>query len=394
MSLSPPSIEELVGRARTLVPRLRERAAEAEALRRLPEATLRDFVDAGFFRVLQPRRYGGYELDYGTHMRLAIEAGRGCASSAWVLSVIASHPWILGMFPSAAQEEVWGKDEGALIATSFLPIAPKVEPAEGGIMLSGRWKFSSGVDLCQWSMVMVGLPPLAGKGPLDLHLALIPLAEARIEDSWRAAGLCGTGSNDIVAERIFVPQHRFLAIATLRGGPTPGSTVNPNPIYTLPLWATLPFTLIGAALGAARGALELVADGLSGRRSVANVALAEQQSAQHRIARAAVRLDAAEALLLGVVDRINRTARDGSGFPMLERVRYRADCSYGAELCIEAVDTLFPLLGGRGLLAADPVQRAWRDIHAAAQHIALVWDVNAGLYGSVRLGLPCPDPKI
>jgi 3-hydroxy-9,10-secoandrosta-1,3,5(10)-triene-9,17-dione monooxygenase len=379
-----PTAEDLLARARTMIPDLRRRARETEERRRIVDETAQAFRDAGFFRVLQPSRYGGFELDYGTHTRLAIEIGQGCASSAWVLAVIASHAWILGMFPPEAQDEIWARERDALIATSFLPIEPKVEKAHGGLALTGRWKFSSGVDLCRWAILM--LP--------EATFAVIPLTEARIEDTWYASGLAGTGSNDIVLEKLFVPEHRVLAISKLKGGPTPGSAVNPGTLYRIPLFAAFPFTLIGPALGAARGALDAVVDGLAARKSVAQVKLAEQQSVQLRIARVAAQIDTAEASVLHLLEAHNRDARAGKIPSPLERARCRLNLGFAADLCVQAMENLLPLLGGRGLIATDPVQRAWRDVHAVAQHVAMVWDVQANLYGPVRLGLPCPDPKL
>jgi 3-hydroxy-9,10-secoandrosta-1,3,5(10)-triene-9,17-dione monooxygenase len=378
------SAEQLVALAREMVPDLRARAPHTEERRRIGEETARAFAEAGFFRVLQPSRYGGLELDYGTHTRLAIEIARGCASSAWVLSVIASHSWLLGMFPAEAQDEVWAKEPGTLVATSFLAVDPKAEAAQGGLALSGRWKFSSGVELCSWAILMAP----------DNRFALIPLAQARVEDTWFSSGLAGTGSNDIVVDRLFVPSHRVLGIAHLKGGPTPGSGVNPGYLYRLPVFGTFPFTLIGPALGAARGALDTVADGLAGRKSAAQVRLAEQQSVQLRLARVAAQIDAAEASVSQLLASCIRDARAGAIPSLAERARCRLGLGFAAELCVQAMENLLPLTGGRGLLAGDPVQRAWRDVHAVAQHVAMVWDVQAGLYGPLRLGLPCPDPKL
>ncbi len=141
-----PSAEEIMARARALVPVLRERAAETETLRRLPDASHRAFVEAGFYKILQPRRYGGYELDFGAQTELGVELGRGCGSSAWVATVLCCHAWLLGMFAPAAQDDVWGQDQDAVIASSFFPVAPKAERVAGGWRVSGRWRFSSGVD--------------------------------------------------------------------------------------------------------------------------------------------------------------------------------------------------------------------------------------------------------
>ncbi|HVA14519.1 MAG TPA: acyl-CoA dehydrogenase family protein [Stellaceae bacterium] len=389
-----PTADELIERARAMVPVMRQRAAATEAQRRVGKDSAEAFAKAGFFRVLQPRHHGGYELPFGTHMRIAAELGRGCPSSAWVASVVAVHSWIVGMFPPEAQEEVWGADNTTLVATSFLPAGAKAERVGNGIVLNGRWKFSSGLDLCDWAIPLVDLPAREPGGKSELGLALIPLSDCKTEDTWYTSGLAGTGSNDFVVESLFVPEHRVITVGALRGGETPGSAVNPGSLYRLPLWTFFPFALIGAGLGAAKGALEQVIDGLTNRKSIAQVSLADQQSVQLRIARASAQVNAAEALLLQDLQTVNRDAATGMIPDLQQRLRYRLDLSFAIELCAQAVDTLFPLLGGRGLIAGDPVQRAWRDVHAVQQHIALVWDVTAGLYGAVRLGLPCGDPKI
>ena len=389
-----PSVDDLIARARDLLPTIRQRAAQTEANRRVSKETGDAFAEAGFFRVLQPKRFGGYELPFGTHMKIAAEIGKGCASTAWVGSVIAVHSWIVGMFPPEAQEEVWGTNSAALIGTSFLPAGVKVERVANGVIVSGRWKFSSGIDLCQWTIPLIELPAKEPGGQSELGLALIPLADCKIEDTWYVSGLAGTGSNDFVVENLFVPEHRLIAISSLKGGKTPGSAINDGPFYQLPLWTFFPYALIGAALGATKGAVEQVVEGLSNRKAISQIKIAEQQSVQLRIARASAQVNAAEALLLQDLQEVNRCAEAGRIPDLTERLRYRLNLSFAVELCGQAVDTIFPLLGGRGLVTTDPVQRAWRDVHAVQQHIALVWDVTAGLYGSVKLGSPCADAKI
>jgi alkylation response protein AidB-like acyl-CoA dehydrogenase len=394
MQPTVPTVDDLIARARDLIPTIRQRAAQTEADRRVSKATSEAFQEAGFFRVLQPKRFGGYELPFGTHMKIAAEIGKACASTAWVGSVIAVHSWIVGMFPPEAQEEVWGANSAALIGTSFLPAGTKVERVANGVVVSGRWKFSSGIDLCQWTIPLIELPAKEPGGQSELGLALIPLAECKIEDTWYVSGLAGTGSNDFVVENLFVPEHRLVAISQLKGGKTPGSAINDGPFYQLPLWTFFPYALIGAALGAAKGAVEQVVDGLSNRKAVSQIKIAEQQSVQLRVARASAQTNAAEALLLQDLQEVNRCAESGRIPDLTERLRYRLNLSFAVELCGQTVDTIFPLLGGRGLVATDPVQRAWRDVHAVQQHIALVWDVTAGLYGAVKLGFPCADAKI
>ena len=248
---------DIIQRARDLAPSLRERATNCEQLRRVPEETLRDFADAEFYRIFQPARFGGHELEYGTQVDMAIELARGCASSAWDASVIACHSWILGMYPPEAQDDVWGEDPKALIVTSFVPVDPRITRVGEGLRVSGRWKLASGVDHCDWILLTVAIEPEGGGEP-DPLLVLVPLGECQIEDTWFATGLTGTGSNDVVLDECFVPPHRMMRLMELRGDPTPGSAVNSGYIYRLPMLASFTFNLIGVALGTARSAVEMI----------------------------------------------------------------------------------------------------------------------------------------
>ncbi len=384
----------MIARARDMFPVIAERAQSCESLRRLPEETDRAFRDAGFYRILQPVRFGGLELDYGIQTELAAEIAKGCASSGWNLSVIAAHGWILGMFPEPAQKTVWGANPDATISTSFLPRPGAIaERVEDGYRVNGQWGFSSGADYCQAAIVQAMVQPGADAPP-EAAFLLVPRDQYRIEDTWRATALCGTGSNDLIFEQVFVPDEHVLLVRDTRGGASPGSAINPHYLYRLPLYAMFPFNLIGAALGAAQGALFAIVAGLSNRETVTGASLSKRESVQLRIAEAAARIDTARASLRHVATELNARARAGETIDIEAKLACRLALAHAARLCIEAVDTLFPLLGGRGLATGNAVQRAWRDVHAVGQHIGLVWDVQAGLYGRVRLGQPCPDPKI
>jgi alkylation response protein AidB-like acyl-CoA dehydrogenase len=381
----------LIDRARALAPVLRARAASAEEMRRIPDETHAAFRDAGFYRVFQPARYGGLEARYGLHTLLAAEAARGCASSAWALSVTACHAWILGMFPRAAQDEVWGEDPARAVASSFLGVGPRLAPETGGIRLSGRWRFSSNVDHCDSAILLAMVPGPSGVTPQFL---LVHRDQYEIEDTWRTVGLAATGSNDIVIKDALVPPHRVLDVIATRDGRAPGAEASPHYLYRLPLFACLPHSLIGAALGAALGAVDQIVTDLAGRSSVANVKIAEQQTIQARIAEAAAELEAASALLQVDRARINDIGRAGEMPDDATRLQLRLNVGYAAKLCVQAVERLMPVVGGRGLELTHAFQRAWRDVHAVAQHIALVWDVQALNYAAMRLGLTSGDPKI
>lgn len=385
----------LIERARQMLPALRERASRAEQLRRLPDETDREFRAAGFYRLFQPTLFGGLELDYGIHTELAAEVARACPSSGWALSITASHAWIFGMFPPQAQKEFWGADPQATIATSFFGDKVTVTREGTGFRIKGRWKFSSNVDHCHAALLMALLPPSGGSGRPSVYFLFVPRKDYRIEDTWHAAGLMGTGSNDIVVEDALVPEPYAVDLALCTRGKAPGGAFHANPLYRLPLYAVFPYTLVGAAVGAAQGALDHVSETLQGRNAVlSQIRLREQQPIQMRVAEAEAEINAARALLRQDRARFNQLARAGQFPETPERARFRLNLGYACKLCVSAVERLYPLGGAQGLSATDPLQRAWRDAHAVSSHIALVWDVQAANYGAVRLGLPCPDPRI
>lgn len=385
---------ELVAKARALAPVLADRAQQAELSRRISERTDADFRDAGFYRSLQPARYGGMELDYGAQTAFARELGRVCASSGWVAGILACHGWIGGMFPDEAQDEMWSDDVDTAIATSFLPVGVDVARKGDDLVISGRWRFSSGVDHCRWAVLLVIVPPDGGEGPPDPVFALVDLANCTVEDAWNSAGLAATGSNDIIVDQATIPSHRMMRIMDLRGDETPGSVANDSYLYRLPLFAVFPFNIIGPSLGAARGALEAVVDDLISRQSVTGADLSRVATVHQRIGRATALLDAADAVIGQLRAEIVSRGQAGEEFSMPDRARYRLNLGHVAQTCCDAVDELLPLTGGRGLETSHPMQRAWRDVHAVAQHIGLVWDLQTGLYGNVLLGHGSPDPKL
>ena len=253
-STTPPSYEDVMARAWALVPALKSRTAKAEALRRVPEETIQDLHAAGLFRILQPRRVGGAELPFRAIVETSAIIGQGCGSTAWVYGNLASHHWMLAMWDARAQEEIWGESPDTLIASGFVFPAGHAVKTDGGYRLSGRWKFSSGIDPSHWSMVgAIVHDESTGEG--EYRMFLVPQGDYRPIDTWFVAGLKGTGSKDIEITNVFVPAYRSLAVAETRGAPTPGAIVNPAPLYRIPVFDMFPYVVAGAALGIAEGAL-------------------------------------------------------------------------------------------------------------------------------------------
>jgi 3-hydroxy-9,10-secoandrosta-1,3,5(10)-triene-9,17-dione monooxygenase len=392
MIAAAPSYDELVARARDLAPVLRERAARTEELRRLPDETIADLFAAGLFAAYRPARYGGAEVPFRGLIELGALLASGCASTSWVYNNIVSHNWMLGYWPPQAQDEVWGADPQALIGSGLVMAQGSVAKVEGGWRLAGRWPFSSGIDPVQWVMLGSRFEGVGGGAP-EPHLFLVPRAACRIIDTWHVMGLAGTGSKDVAVEDWFVPDHCAVPTAVGRGGPHPGSMVNPGPLYRLPWLAVFSFVTAGTSLGIAQGAVKDFAAAVRGRiATYSGKTPVELATVQLRLAEAAALVDAAETVMLKDCDEAMAIAAAGAEVDLLDRARWRRDGAYAAQLAAEAVDIVFAGTGGGAIHDAHPLQRALRDVHAANGHIGVSWDLNGAIYGRVALGLPADFP--
>src|SRR5919199_2706492 len=347
-----PTVEAMVQRAEALLPALRARAAETEALRRLPDATVQAFREGGFFRVLQPRRVGGYELDYGRlQLELCSVLGRACGSSAWVQMVVACHAWCLAMFDDAAQQAVWGTDPETLVASAFGFTTGKARPVEGGYWVEGEWICSSGSNLCDW--IILGTR-LEQPGPPKSIWTLLPRQDWEILDTWHAAGLRGSASNDIRVKGAFVPREHSLDISFAPSDvPTPGSLVNPNPMYALPLAGFFYFNVTTEALGIARGAVDALPEQLAERGDRPNLF-----GRQVRLAESAAEVDAAEALIRQDVEGIDLILHEGQPIRPGFTAKLGRDLSFMVKLCTQAVHRLTTGGGAGGNGEEHPVDHA------------------------------------
>jgi 3-hydroxy-9,10-secoandrosta-1,3,5(10)-triene-9,17-dione monooxygenase len=389
----PADRDEILDRARGMVPSLRQQALQAERDRLIPHHTHVAFQEAGFYRLFQPARYGGYEMPIGLMVEVAGELGRGCGSSAWIFSNLAVQNWIIGMHQPRAQEDVWGANPDALAASSFPTQGGTGRYVEGGLILNGIWSFASGIDFVDWENLQCFIPKEGG--PPDHRFVLVPKNDFTIKDDWSSTGLAGTGSKSIVFRDIFVPEHRVLNTQLIGGGPSPGSAVNPHPLYKIPPWSVGTKVFSGPALGIARGALELITAEMRSRLSVGGVKMAELPTVQVRIAEAMAEIEAANALLLKDCDDAMKFGATGERAPIELRARWRLNNAFAGQLCLRAVERLHPLVGARGI--NDPASLfllAWRDIHAAVSQITMAWDIQAVNAGRIEFGLPSLDPRL
>lgn len=383
--------QRLKQRARELVPVLRERAPLAAKNGLLAEETIRDFQEAGFFRILQPARWEGYELEPKDFFEVQMTLAEGCMSSAWVLGVVAIHNWQLALFDDRAAQDVWGQDSSVLISSSYMPVG-KVTRVDGGFRLSGRWGFSSGSKHCQWAFLGAMVPPeKEGDGP-DYRTFLVPRHDYSIIDNWDVMGLEATGSHDVLVEDVFVPEYRTHRSIDGFMQNSPGNAVNTAPLFRLPFGQIFVRAVSSSTIGALQGAIDLFIEANKGRVGVNDGRkIIQDPGAQTALANAMVTVDECRTVLLRNFELMMRRANAGEPLTMAERVKMRYDSAIVPDKCAEAVKALMYNSGASTIFRQHGINRAFRDIHTGRAHVANCPGKYALNLGGVEMGLDSTD---
>lgn len=374
-----------------LLPGIAERSAQADRDCHLPDETIAELADAGVFSMLQPKRYGGMEAEPARFYEVVRAIAAACGSTGWVSGVLGVHPWQLGLFDVRAQDEVWGADRRTLAASSYAPLG-RLTPVEGGFRLSGRWGFASGIAHVSWCLLGAVIVGVEGR-PVDFMTVLVPASDYHVEQVWDVVGLRGTGSDDVIVQDVFVPEHRTMRNyeqAQLRG---PGQKVNTGPLYRMPFATIFTSAVAAPVIGAVSGCYDRYLERMRDRSrlSLGGGRFAEDPFAQVAVARAASQLDAAILQTDRNVTEAWAHANANRLIPSELRLRVRRDQVMGVERAIEAVDLLFKTAGGNSLRSGDPVERAWRDAHAGSVHVANDVDRTLAFYGRGEFGLTVED---
>ena len=367
---SIPSRETLLERARAMLPALKARSDAAVAARCLPAETIRELKDAGFMRVLQPQRFGGYEHDPQVFFDIQMTLAEGCMSTAWVYGVIGVHPFQLGLFDPRAQQDVWGKEDATLVSSSYQPVG-KVERVAGGYRLSGRWGFSSGCDHCDWTFLGALIPPLEAGAPPEMRTFLLPRGDYKIVHDWNVFGLQATGSNGIIVDQAFVPEHRTHRAIDGFLCTNPGQALNGAPLFRLPWAQVFVRAVSSAAIGALQGALNAYL-AITAKRVSTNTGKASKLDpfALNAAARTQSAILEMKTVLAQSFATMMEHIRGGREIPLPDRIRYRFESSQVVRRCADLCDELMPLLGGRAIYMDSPLVRYWLDINAARAHVA------------------------
>jgi 3-hydroxy-9,10-secoandrosta-1,3,5(10)-triene-9,17-dione monooxygenase len=387
---------EAMRRAREIVPILRGRARTAEDAHMLIRDNEQLLHETGLFRFHQPKRFGGMELDFVAVVDITAELARGCPSTAWNVGNLGCHHWILGYYDPQTQREVWEANPDALIASSIALAAGRARKADGGFVVNGRWPFSSGVDNSDWNMLAVTVHGDDGKTPVDWRLCLVPKADYEIIDTWDAMGMEATGSKDVAASELFVPERRALALQRCRGGAGhPGGAAEPGPLYRIPIVAASSHPLAPAAVGAAEGAYELFVEAMAKRAGTYTGAkAADFQAVQIKVARARCLIDSARALLRQSAIALQAHAERNEVPDLATKLRFRAHSAFAVNEARDAVEVLWSCYGALGLYRRDPLQRHLRDVLAIGQHFSFNFDIAGSAFGLNALGGAYASPTL
>lgn len=380
-SRSNPDPASVVEAVRSLLPRFASRAAAAEKARRIPQESMDELHDAGFFRWFVPRRYGGFEWMPTPAYEVATEMGAVCPSTAWVSLLLSVHNHLLAIMDKRAQDKVWGDDPEALISSSFAPIG-NVRSVKGGFELNGHWPFSSGVDHCQWAIVASRIDGEPGREAFFL----VSKEQYLINDNWYVAGMKATGSKEVVLDHVFVPEQDSITFQTVNWGEPPGRAVNNVPLYWIPFVPLFTWVVCVHALGPAISVRDEFIKRTAKRiGAYTGDKLRERGLTMARLAEASAEIDSARLIFKRDFARMEEVANERRPADLIDFFRVKFDAVYALELSVRALDRLWRASGAHALFDDSTVQRNLRDVHAMSQHGGADFDAALADYGRFLL---------
>lgn len=389
-SLGSPRAEALLEAARNMGPVLESRLEKCSNDRRVPDETIADYHDAGFFKILQSSEYGGYEMDPQVFYAVLLEIAKTCMSSAWVLGVIGVHNWQLNLFDEPAAEDVWGKDTNVLISSSYAPVG-QVVPVDGGFKLTGRWSFSSGCEHCDW--VFLGAVVPTEEAPWDMlnyRTFLLPREDYKIVENWDVVGLSGTGSHDIVVDDVFVPEHRTHRMLEDDGG---RKFMHKPPLYRLPFMQVFSRAVSTPTLGGLDGAFEKYVE-VARNRLAGAIMMRDDPNAKRLAAEVDYEISTMKNMLFQNFDQLMATARAGDVTGLLDRARFRYNTAIVADNCVGLSSRMLKGAGSSAIRNTSPLLKQHQDILASQAHIANVSDPFSVNLGGMLFGQDTVDPTI
>ena len=382
-----PEAAELVARARGLKVLLSGNAAAGEADRRVVEESIQAMTDAGLFKLAVPKRYGGYETSMRTILDVSAAVAEADGGTAWVLTLTNVCAWLTGLYPEQAQDEVFGADPDAKVSGVLAPTAEAVK-VDGGWRVTGKWFYNSGSWHATWAVLGIPITDESGE-VVDQGLALIPRADMDLQDTWFVAGMRSSGSNCLIAEDVFVPEHRVMRVPPAITGDYPSEHLDTEALYRSAFVPILALVLVGPQLGMGRAALDLVVS-KAGNKPISYTFFTAQKDSvafQLQIAEAARLIDTAHLHAYRAAADIDEAAASGVYPNYLTRARVRSDVGLVAESITRAMEILLFAHGAGSFADVSPLQRIWRDSSTAARHAVVLPIVGYEVYGKALLGV-------
>ncbi|WP_349428784.1 acyl-CoA dehydrogenase family protein [Microbacterium sp. LWS13-1.2] len=372
--------DSVIANARSLRERLRAHAATADSNRQLDADDVDAMTDAGLMSLWTPRAFGGPETSFRTAVEVAIALGEGDAAAGWLAGVSNAGSFVMSLFSERAQAEVWAGGPHVRGAGVLAP-AGRTEVAPGGMKLTGRWPYMSGVTTADWVFVTAPVGGSLGPGA-QLGFFLVPREEIVVDDTWFVTGMRATASSTAVVNDVYVPEHRILRWSAYDASACKG-------IYRSHIYSVLNVGVVSTLVGELGYALELVLEKAASRPIVTTMYRSQAESAafQVEVGRAAQIAETARLRMLAVADDMDRIVAEARLPTSEEKTKNRADCAYIAQACWDAVDTLASAHGTSTFSQSNPLERVWRNAAVASRHAGLSLRVGNEVFGRELLGI-------
>ncbi len=388
-----PEAVSVVERAASLRSWLLGEAPRIEQERRIPEDVAQRLIAADLFRMTQPPRFGGLGCTPRQAWEAVFHIAAGCGSCAWIVALNAANLLMLGKFSPRMQEEVFNRGTPAIVSmlTGGVGSGITADRAKGGILLSGRWRYASGIDIAPWVGLLVPLPGENGEAP-ELHVVLVPKEAFSIDhSSWNVIGMRGTGSKDIALKPTLVPEYRWLSWAKLQAGEKHPDCPNDEIIYEYPLNSVFAMSILAPTMGVASAVAQEFCDVVKKRVSgVTQQRQRDDKVAQIAVAQGEATMAILRQILLDDADRILDILRSGRAPTPEERAAIRMRIAVSSRLALDAAQRMFSAMGGSLLPSNTRAERLFRDFHAMSSHMLLQPEVIGEAYGRLLLGLELP----
>lgn len=378
---------EFLTSARRLEPMVMELRGQFDQDRQLPGRLIDELSAANLFRMWLPRAIGGAELPPLQFLSVIEELSRQDGSLGWCTVIPAGYGRLAGALEEDVARTIFGTGKGVLAGT--LNPTGKAVAVPGGYRVTGRWSYGSSIGFSDWVLGncitedATGHRRAADGGP-EFRLCLFPRAEVEVFDIWHVSGLRATGSNDFQVTDLFVPQQHTIPLVDFQPPPR-----RPGPLYATPMTSTFVSCLAIVALGIARAAIESVIEiGAAKKTAGSSTVLRDKPLAQADLARAEGLVGAARAYLFSELGIMWEDAVAGRTMSLRARGQVRLAACHAVQSAIQAVDLMYQAAGGAALFHGSRLERCFRDIHVAGQHIAVSMQANVEPVGRVLFGLP------